>query len=68
MYMTNRVRKLQSERWMDVQGFMQERQAVKVGQEVARAITTSPENPAESKGVRWQGRIETSTPAIGRIS
>jgi hypothetical protein len=66
LYMTNHVRKLQSERWMDVQGFLQERSAVKVGQEVARAIATEPDAPAQE--THWQDRVEnTPAPLIGRI-
>lgn len=56
MMMTQNVRKLQTDRWMDVQGFMQERTATKIGKEVAQAMGREPaEAPLyRADGKRWQ--------------
>jgi hypothetical protein len=43
MFMTQQVRKLQANRWMDVQGFMQERAATKIGQQVSQSLGVAPE-------------------------
>jgi len=55
LYMTQSVRKLQANRWMDVQGFMQERSATKVGKEVAKAIDASAEL---GTGSQWQDAVK----------
>lgn len=64
LFATQHVRKLQADRWMDVQGFMQERAATKIGQQVAQSLGAAPEVHAitsasvvqgqRSDGKRWQ--------------
>lgn len=54
LLMTQHVRKLQADRFMDVQGFMQERAATKIGKEVAQQLVQVPEQPLRSDGKRWQ--------------
>lgn len=54
---SQRKQALQSNRWMDVQGFMQERTATKVGKEVAKAVTAAPER---ADGKQWQDMVRMS--------
>lgn len=56
MYMTQQVRKLQADRWMDVQGFMQERTATKIGKQVAQSLAVTP-TQEQTTGARWQDAV-----------
>lgn len=60
LLMMQSARKLQSERWMDVQGFMQERTAVKVGKQVAQAVVQEPQQTTPQQGTRWQETVRMS--------
>lgn len=70
LLMMQSARKLQSERWMDVQGFMQERTAVKVGKQVALAVTKEPEPQPQpvQQGTRWQETVRMSQAEAQAVS
>lgn len=59
LLMTQHVRKLQADRFMDVQGFMQERAATKIGKEVAQQLGQLQEHSPRSDGKRWQDVVST---------
>lgn len=68
MYMTQQVRKLQADRWMDVQGFMQERTATKIGKQVAQSLVAAPVQE-QTASTRWQDVVTKDTApetAVGR--
>ncbi len=67
LFMTQHVRKLQADRFMDVQGFMQERGATKIGQEVAQSLGAAPE-VARGDGRRWADAISAEQAQQADIS